>query len=69
VAPGEPRALGRAIAALLADRARRTAIASDGQVWVREHLTAERHVSALSLAYETALSHGRTNRLLSPVGR
>jgi glycosyltransferase involved in cell wall biosynthesis len=69
VAPGDPRALGRAIAALLADRARRTAIASDGQVWVREHLTAERHVSALSLAYETALSHGRTNRLLSPVGR
>jgi glycosyltransferase involved in cell wall biosynthesis len=61
VAPGDPRALGRAIAALLDDPERRATLARAGRAWVREHLTAEEHVKALSCAYEAAQARSQKN--------
>jgi glycosyltransferase involved in cell wall biosynthesis len=62
VTPGDPRALARALAELLADPERRRAMGAAGRRLVAERFSAERHVQELLAAYAKACSARRSRQ-------
>jgi len=67
VAPGDARALARALNELLGDPERRRAMGAAGREFVAEHFTAERHVAALLEAYAAARASWKPAPATAPV--
>ncbi len=67
VAPGDARALARALNELLGDPERRRAMGAAGREFVAERFTAERHVAALLEAYAAARASWEPAAATAPV--